>query len=419
MSQEEIQVPEGWELKTIEDVCSTISSGGTPDRGNPDYFNGNIPWVKMGDLKSDYIIDTKEKLTSDGVTNSSAKIFPKNTVLIAMYTHDMGKTSILNIDASTNQAICGLQCKKTVLPKFLFYFLKSQQHIIKKLGSGGAQPNINQGKVKSLPILIPKYAIQEKIIQKLDHILGKLEENKKDIFSLIEQNKERIDFFEKNWIIHIISSLIPRKDLPEGWSLTPLSEICTVERGKFGHRPRNDPAFYGGKYPFIQTGDVARSNGRVNTFSQTLNENGLKVSRMFPKGTVVITIAANIGDTAILEFDSCFPDSLIGITPISEKSVAEYVEYALRLYQKELTRDAPQGAQKNINYDFLKPLLIPIPKTILDQKSIVTKIKNAEEKFKEQKFQFENIKENYESRINYINHIQSSILDSAFSGKLV
>ena len=150
-----------------------------------------------------------------------------------------------------------------------------------------------------------------------------------------------------------------------------------------------------------------------------LNEKGLKVSKMFPKDTVVITIAANIGDTAILEFDACFPDSLIGITPIPGKTIPEYIEYALRLYQKELTRDASTGAQKNINYKFLKPLLIPIPKTIDMQKEIVQNIKNAEEKFKSQKIQFENIKENYENSITYVNHIQSSILDAAFSGKLV
>ena len=143
-------------------------------------------------------------------------------------------------------------------------------------------------------------------------------------------------------------------------------------------------------------------------FEQTLDE----------ARNVVLT-AANIGDTAILEFDACFPDSLIGITPIPGKAIPEYIEYALRLYQKELTRDASTGAQKNINYKFLKPLLIPIPKTIDMQKEIVQNIKSAEEKFKSQKTQFENIKENYENSITYVNHIQSSILDAAFSGKLV
>ena len=301
----------------------------------------------------------------------------------------------------------------------LYYFLKSRIKELTNLGKGTTIAYISRKKFENLNIIFPELMKQKKLAQKLDHILGELEVKKEQILSLIEQNKQRIDFFEKNWINYIISTLIPKKEIPNGWSLLPLSEICNVERGKFGHRPRNDPAFYGGKYPFIQTGDVARSNGRVSKFSQTLNENGFKVSRMFPKGTVVITIAANIGDTAILEFDSCFPDSLIGITPITGKTIAEYVEYALRLYQKDLTRDASQGTQKNINYDFLKPLLIPIPKTITEQENIVRKIKSAEEKFQSQKKQFENIKNNYESKINYINHIQSSVLDSAFSGKLI
>jgi type I restriction enzyme, S subunit len=417
---ETIQIPNGWELKKISDICEKISSGGTPDRQNSDYFNGNIPWVKMNDMKKDLILDTREKITQKGLNNSSAKILPKNTILLAMYTEDMGRTSILGVEGTTNQAISALQVNSEIIPKYLFYFLKSQKKTIDNLGKGGAQPNINQSKVKNLQILFPKNKKnQERIVQKLDDMLGQVNKKRKEILYIIEKNKQRINFFEKNWINYKISTLISRKKLPEEWSLIPLSEICIVERGRFGHRPRNDPDYYGGKYPFIQTGTVARSNGRVTTYSQTLNEKGFKTSRMFPKGTVVITIAANIGDTAILEFDTCMPDSLIGITPIIGKTTPEYIEYTLRLYQKELTHNASEGSQKNINYKFLKPLLIPIPKTIDIQNEITQNIKSAEKKFQSQKVQFENIKQNYENTINHINKIQLSILDTAFSGKLV
>jgi len=159
-----------------------ITSGGTPTRDNSSYFGGDIPWVKMTDLKSEYIFDTKEKITKDGLENSSAKLFPKGTILIAMYTFDLGKTAILGIDAATNQAICGLQCNKEIIPKFLYYFLKSQENKIKKLGRGGAQPNINQSNIKSLEIILPQIELQKKIVQKLDNIFKKLEANKKTIF---------------------------------------------------------------------------------------------------------------------------------------------------------------------------------------------------------------------------------------------
>ena len=416
MSQEEIVVPRGWSTKPLKDMCDFF----VPMRDKPQEFGGNIPWLRIDEINGKFVdgINAKFRVSEKTIKDMKLRVYPIGTVLYSC-SATVGKCSITKEKLTTNQTFIGIFPKEKIFNEYLYYFLKSRIKELTNLGKGTTIAYISRKKFENLNIIFPELMKQKKLAQKLDHILGELEVKKEQILSLIEQNKQRIDFFEKNWINYIISTLIPKKEIPNGWSLLPLSEICNVERGKFGHRPRNDPAFYGGKYPFIQTGDVARSNGRVSKFSQTLNENGFKVSRMFPKGTVVITIAANIGDTAILEFDSCFPDSLIGITPITGKTIAEYVEYALRLYQKDLTRDASQGTQKNINYDFLKPLLIPIPKTITEQENIVRKIKSAEEKFQSQKKQFENIKNNYESKIKYINHIQSSVLDSAFSGKLI
>lgn len=151
--------------------------------------------------------------------------------------------------------------------------------------------------------------------------------------------------------------------LPSHWKVVKLREVAKIERGKFTHRPRNDPAFYGGDIPFIQTGDVTASNGRIKTYSQTLNEKGLSVSKIFPKGTIVITIAANIGYTGILEFNSAFPDNLIRITPTNETINIdnEYLNYYLWTQQTEMDRQAPRGTQKNINIQFLHPWLVVIP----------------------------------------------------------
>jgi type I restriction enzyme, S subunit len=205
--------------------------------------------------------------------------------------------------------------------------------------------------------------------------------------------------------------------IPKGWELKRLDSVCVVERGKFGHRPRNDPDYYGGKYPFIQTGDITKSKGKINSYTQTLNEKGFKVSRLFPRKTVVITISANIGDTAILEIDSCFPDSIIGITPIEGETISEYIEYVLRIYKKKFNRDAKKGAQKNINYDFLKPLQIPIPPTIDIQKKIVKKLDKILGQIEKKKIEI--LKLNQQT--NYDKIITSSknyFLKLAFSGVL-
>ena len=104
-------------------------------------------------------------------------------------------------------------------------------------------------------------------------------------------------------------------EIPTHWNAKKVKYFATILRGKFSHRPRNDPRFYGGEYPFVQTGDVANAEKYIKKYSQTLNDEGLKVSKEFPSGTLVMTIAANIGDMAILNFDACFPDSIVGFVP--------------------------------------------------------------------------------------------------------
>jgi type I restriction enzyme S subunit len=128
--------------------------------------------------------------------------------------------------------------------------------------------------------------------------------------------------------------------IPDHWRIDGLVNVASIERGRFMPRPRNDPDFYGGNIPFIQTGDVTRSDGRILSYTQTLNERGFSVSRVFPKGTIVLTIAANIGDTGILDFDSAFPDSLVGITPRDCLS-NEYLALYLRTQKDEMDRLAP------------------------------------------------------------------------------
>lgn len=148
--------------------------------------------------------------------------------------------------------------------------------------------------------------------------------------------------------------------VPESWDLVPLSKAALLERGRFTHRPRNEPRFYGGNTPFVQTGDVVRSGGWVNNHTQTLNEEGVAISRVFPKGTILITIAANIGYSGILQFDSAAPDSLVGVTPSTDFDAA-FLNYFLQTQRRRMDELAPRGTQKNINIQFLSPWLTPKP----------------------------------------------------------
>jgi len=144
------------------------------------------------------------------------------------------------------------------------------------------------------------------------------------------------------------------------WPTIALEELASVQRGKFSARPRNDPKYYGGKIPFIQTGDVANGAGRVRSYSQTLNTDGLSVSKLFPKGSLVVTIAANIGDVATVEFDFACPDSIV-VVQANEDVNSDWLQYSLESKKELLDSLAPQNAQKNINLEVLRPLAFDVP----------------------------------------------------------
>ena len=149
--------------------------------------------------------------------------------------------------------------------------------------------------------------------------------------------------------------------LPEGWSEIALEDLANVERGKFSARPRNDSKFYNGTTPFVQTGDVSSSDTYLREYTQTLNDEGVKVSKIFPKGTILVTIAANIGDSAIAEFDVACPDSVVGIQCYQEKSNNIWLKFKIDTIKKNLDNEAGKNAQKNINLQLLKPLKIWTP----------------------------------------------------------
>ncbi|WP_200627878.1 restriction endonuclease subunit S [Pseudomonas sp. LAM2023] len=151
-------------------------------------------------------------------------------------------------------------------------------------------------------------------------------------------------------------------ELPCQWVWTTLPAIGELARGKSRHRPRNDPSLYaGGNVPLIQTGDVARANGVVKTHSAMYNTKGVEQSRLWPAGTMCITIAANIADSAILGFDACFPDSVVGFIPELPELDVRYFEFFLRTAKSHLEDFAPSTAQKNINLEILGLLSVPLP----------------------------------------------------------
>lgn len=206
-----------------------------------------------------------------------------------------------------------------------------------------------------------KCAQIDTIIAKEQSVIEKLQEYNRAFISEavtkgIDSDKELIDSGVK-WISKI----------PNSWKTIKLKYEADIMRGRFSHRPRNDPDYYDGKYPFIQTGDITASKKYITTYTQTLNERGLKVSTFFPKDTICMSIAANIGDVAILSFDACFPDSIVGIE--SKKIEINYLYYALKNMKERLLSVATISTQQNINVEILKEEFIALP-PVDEQKQI-------------------------------------------------
>ena len=162
-----------------------IGSGGTPSKAHPEYYGGDIPWVKTGDLKEEYLHSVEDYITEAGLHNSSAKVYESGTVLVAMYGATIGATSILRFPACTNQACAAFKPSKEVIPEYLYYFLRSKKQKFIQDGVGGAQPNISAGYLKKIEMEVPCLYEQEKIVKKLD-IANELTNKKRTVIKALD-----------------------------------------------------------------------------------------------------------------------------------------------------------------------------------------------------------------------------------------
>lgn len=236
-----------------------------------------------------------------------------------------------------------------------------------------------------MPVLLPPLPEQRAIVRFLDHAGGKIRRfirAKERLIELLEEQKQaliheavtgRIDVRTgKPYPAYKDSGVEWLGEVPEGWEVRRVKHVSRILRGKFTHRPRNDPSLYDGPYPFIQTGEVARAGKAITGYRQTLNERGLAVSKIFPAGTLVMTIAANIGEVAVLDFEACFPDSIVGFVPRSAIE-RDFLYYVFQAMKPELLREAPVNTQGNLNVERIGSRGIPLP-AVPEQQMIVNYI---------------------------------------------
>ena len=185
----------GWEVKKLGKLCIT-SSGGTPSKTHKEYYEGgNIPWLRSGEVAQGYIYHTEMHITEEGLNNSSAKYFPINTVVVAMYGATVGQVGILKSRMTTNQAICGIFPSESFVPTFLMFFLKGMKPVYLKDAAGGAQPNISQGVIKNTLVPIVSIALQQQFASKIESIEHQKELIKQSIKEVETLFNSRMDYY--------------------------------------------------------------------------------------------------------------------------------------------------------------------------------------------------------------------------------
>ena len=303
-----------------------------------------------------------------GYTNETSGIYDKLPVII--FDDFTTSTQYVNFPFKVKSSAMKILTANTelVIPKFIFY----RMQIIEFDHSTHKRYWIQQ--YSKIKVKIPPVPEQERIVAKIEELFSELDNG----IETLKKTKQQLavyrqavlkEAFEGKFTAHIPcdvelswASEEETKSLPaipKEWQYIALSNLGDLGRGKSKHRPRNDPKLFdGGKYPFLQTGEVKAAKQYITEYSKMYGEFGLQQSKLWPKGTLCITIAANIAETAFLGIDACFPDSVVGFTPY-EHIIPEYIKYFIESQKLRLWAFAPATAQKNINLDTLENLIVP------------------------------------------------------------
>ncbi|MFZ1320004.1 MAG: restriction endonuclease subunit S [Ignavibacteria bacterium] len=382
----------------ISDICNIIGGNPAP-KGENIFGNEGLPFLKMKDLgryhTTNNLVNIENKVSNENARKNNLKIIKKGAILLPRSgSVGLNHRAVLGLDAYMVSHICALVIKDftKVNNIFLYYYLKTIdfKNITKKTTGLDALTFEDLGKIQ---IPLPPLPEQKRIADLLDRAES-IRQKRKESIALLDE-------FLKSVFIDMFGDPVRNE---KGWEVKKFSQVGTLERGRSKHRPRNAPHLLGGKYPLIQTGEIANSGGFIRSYTHTYSDLGLKQSKLWPKDTLCITIAANIGKTAILTFEACFPDSVVGFKPNKEMIKTEYVQYWISFIQNSLEDSAPQVAQKNINLEILRKLNIPVPPL------------NLQIQFSKIIKQVEQTKSKMEESLREMDNQFGALLQSAFKG---
>lgn len=343
-------------IRSFDEVVLFARTGLNP-RKNFKLGQGTNKYITIKNIRNNSIVidDNTDVVDDDAINLIHKRSQIKKGDILFCSIGRMGDMYIIPEDPEgwdINESVFAFTLNTEIVRQKYFYYIFKHQDTLDFLNqnsSGSTFKSIKMNQLKRMLFKLPSIEEQDRIISLLDSLCSIIEAR--------QQQLQKLDELVKARFIELFGDPVYNsKRLP----IQRLCKLGSLDRGRSQHRPRNDPKLLNGPYPLIQTGEVASAGLYITKYKNTYSELGLRQSKMWSAGTLCITIAANIAQTAILTFDACFPDSVVGFLP-NDSINAIYMHYWFGFFQKILEKQAPQVAQKNINLKILSELNVIVP----------------------------------------------------------
>ncbi|MEE1083530.1 MAG: restriction endonuclease subunit S [Paludibacteraceae bacterium] len=389
----------------LGEICET-TSGGTPNRKNDAYYGGTIPWVKSGELGKGIIYDTEEKITEQAVKESSAKIFPKGTLLIALYGATIGKLGFLGVPAATNQAVCGIFANEKIDLQFLSYYLFHKRNDLIAQGTGGAQPNISQTILKNLPIPLPPLTTQHAIVTRIETLFAELDKGVEHLCTAQQQLKTYRQAVLNHWL----------NNEDGKWEMVKLGEVAEkIQIGPFGTQLHKSDYINGG-IPLINPMHISNNKIQPDKSFSVSEEKYKELSNYYlQKDDVILGRRGEMGRCAVVSEKE--DGMLCGTGSLYIRGGSAFcADYLCKLLcsQKIIMyfENASSGTtMSNLNRGIIENCEIPLP-PLAEQQRIVKEIESRLSQATASETCIENALQQAEA-------LRQSILKKAFSGELI
>ena len=391
---------EGWKYERLGKVLKT-SAGGTPLKSRKDYYeNGKIPWIRSGEVDNRNIVDSRIKITKEGLENSSAKLFPSRTIVIAMYGATAGEVGILNFECATNQAVCGIFPDVNFIPDFIFYFFLNYKEELIAQAVGNAQPNISQTKIKNTLIPLVSLTEQKQIVTLLDQAFATIDQAKANIEKNIANAKELLQ--------SKLNEIFSQKG--DGWEERKLGEMSKI---MYGYTSK---VVEKGNVQYLRITDIQNSKVNWDKVPFVNISDRDKAKYYLSKGDIVFArTGATTGKSYLLENppNSVFASYLIRVqclTDILEPSFL-YLFFQSGIYWDIVMSGISGSAQGGFNASKLGNMIIQFPKDKKIQQKLVEQVGEIRKPINELLIKYSN-------KLIDLEDLKKSLLQKAFTGEL-